>query len=133
MAGGVSGHLLDTSVLIAHDLDAAADLPASAAISVMSLGELQAGVLLARSDAVRRLRRRRLEAVRAAFAALVVDDAVADRYGAVLAAARAERRVGKATDLLIIATAAVHARTLFTLDVAQERLASSVGVAVGNG
>lgn len=128
----MSGHLLDTSVLIAHDLDAAADLPASAAISVMTLGELHVGVLLARNDVVRRLRRTRLEAVRSAFAALVVDDAVADRYGAVLAAARAERRTAKASDLLIIATAGVHGRTLFTLDVAQERLAVSVGIPVAN-
>jgi predicted nucleic acid-binding protein len=126
----VNGHLLDTSVLIAHDPAAAERLPATAAISVVTLGELHAGVLLARDEPVREGRRRRLAAVRAAFAALDVDEAVAERYGSVLATARAQGRAAKATDLLIIATAAVHARMLFTLDVAQARLAAAAGVPV---
>ncbi len=127
----MSGHLLDTSVLIAAAEDAGAmDLPATAAISVVSLGELRAGVLLARGAATADARAARLAAIRSAFVAIPVDDAVADAYGAVLAAARAARRLAKATDLLIIATAMVTERMLHTRDEAQAGLAGLVGVPV---
>jgi predicted nucleic acid-binding protein len=116
-------------VLIASDLDAAT-LPLSAAISVVSLGELRAGVHLAGVEAVRAMRSRRLEAVRAAFAALPVDERVADEYGRILALARRERRSAKASDLLIIATAMADARGLHTLDVAQASLARIAEVEV---
>jgi len=124
----VSGSLLDTSVLIAHDEAAALELPESAAISVITLGELRAGVLMADDESVAQVRRRRLAAVRAAFAALPVDQPVAERYGDVLAIARSQRRAAKATDLLIIATAAACSRELYTLDAAQARLAEAAGV-----
>ncbi len=124
----MSGSLLDTSVLIARDEAATLELPESAAISVITLGELRAGVLMAGHESVARDRRHRLAAVRAAFAPLPVDEPVAERYGDMLATARSQRRVVKATDLLIIATAAASARHLYTLDVAQGRLAAAVGV-----
>ena len=122
--------LLDTSVLIATDSMAAEELPATAAISVVTLGELHAGVLLARDARIRELRRARVEAVRGAFAPLPVDEAVAERYGELLALARSQGGAVKATDLLIIATAAVTERTLHTLDARQSALARAVGVAV---
>lgn len=124
----MSGSLLDTSVLIARDQAGALELPEVAAISVITLGELRAGVLIAGSERIAADRRRRLAAVRAAFAPIVVDDAVAERYGDVLAVARSRRRTVKATDLLIIATAAASDRELFTLDEAQARLAQAAGV-----
>jgi toxin FitB len=127
VAGDVSGGLLDTSVLIASDLGADS-LPPRAAISVVTLGELHAGVLLARTPRMGQLRRHRLEAVRGAFAALHVDETVAERYGEVLAVARKERRTVKATDLLIIATAAATSRTLYTGDASQAALAEAYGV-----
>lgn len=126
----MSGDLLDTSVLIARDEDGALDLPATAAISVVSLGELRAGVLLARGRAVERARAARLEAVRAVFLALPVDHQVADGYGTVLAAARGAGRTVKATDLLIVATALVTHRVLHTRDHAQAGVAELAGVAV---
>jgi predicted nucleic acid-binding protein len=126
----LSGSLLDTSVVIARDQAGALDLPEAAAISVITLGELRAGVLIARSERIAADRRRRLAAVRAAFAPIVVDDAVAERYGDLLAVARSRRRTVKATDLLIIATAAASDRELFTLDEAQARLAQAAGVPV---
>lgn len=128
MASRVSGSLLDTSVLIAHDETAALELPESAAISVVTLGELRAGVLMADHESVVQARSRRLAAVRAAFAPLPVDEPVAERYGDVLATARSQRRAVKATDLLIIATAAAFSRRLYTLDIAQARLAEDAGV-----
>jgi toxin FitB len=126
----VSGALLDTSIVIAPDADALGELPTSAAISVITVGELRAGVLLARDEGTRGARGERSDAVRAAFAPLPVDEAVAERYGDVLAVARSQRRVAKATDLVIIATAAVHDRTLHTRDERQAHLARAAGIAV---
>ena len=122
--------ILDTSVLIATDEQGDLELPETAAISVITLGELRAGVLRARDAQVRAARVRRLRAVRAAFAALPVDDEVADRYGEALAAARDRGRSAKATDLLIIATAAATGRTLYTLDQAQAGFARELRVPV---
>ena len=126
----MNGALLDTSILIASQV-AVDELPASAAISVVTLGELYAGVHFARTGRTRRLRQRRLDAIRAAFAPIPVDESVAERYGEVLAVARRERRAAKATDVLIIATAAAASRTLYTLDTAQAQLGRAAGVAVG--
>lgn len=124
----MSGGLLDTSILIAAD--AALELPAAAAISVVSLGELHAGVLLAQDKQIRALRQQRLDAVRASFAPLPVDEPIAERYGQLLALARSQKRTAKATDLLIIATAAAGNRTLYTLDSRQAELARIANVAV---
>jgi predicted nucleic acid-binding protein len=126
----VSGALLDTSVLIAFDEDAELDLPADAAISVITLGELRAGVVRARDGRTRAARQARLTAVRAAFAPLLVDESVAEHYGDALAHARDAGRGVKASDLLIVATASATGRALHTLDVAQGRLARELGIAV---
>ena len=125
----MSGALLDTSVVIASEL-AVDQLPTSAAISVVTLGELYAGVELARNEEAKRLRQARLVAVRAAFAPIHVDESVAERFGAVLAVARREGRAAKATDALIIATAATTSRSLHTFDQQQAALARAVGVTV---
>lgn len=124
---GVTDALIDTSVLIATDTRRELRLPDAAAISVITLGELRAGVELARDAAVRALRSRRLAAVRAAFLPIDVDAQVADAYGMVLAVARREGRTAKATDLLIIATARATGRVLYTLDERQAKLAESSG------
>jgi len=132
VAGGVAASrrsLLDTSVLIAG-ASGVASLPAAAAISVVSVGELHAGVLLARDEQSREARLARLEAVRRAFAALPVDEPVAEWYGEVLAVARRDGRTARATDLLIVATAGAHGRELVTLDGSQAALAAAAGVAV---
>jgi toxin FitB len=123
----VSAGLLDTSILIAPGGDDLAALPPTAAISIISLGELHAGVLLARDEGTRDNRRRRLEAIRAAFSPLVVDEPVAERYGEILALARQQGRTEKATDLLIVATALATGRMLFTRDVRQANLADAAG------
>jgi len=126
----LNGSLLDTSVLIAQDEAGTLELPEAAAISVITLGELRAGVVIARDERVADARRQRLAAVRAAFVPIVVDEAVAERYGDVLAVARSQRRSAKATDLLIVATAAAAGRELYTLDDAQARLAEAATVPV---
>lgn len=74
------------------------------------------------------MRQRRLNAVRDLFAPILVDEAVAEQYGDVLAVARAAGRSSTATDLLIIATAAATGRALLTLDEKQAAVAQAAGV-----
>ena len=100
------------------------------AISVVSIGELQAGVELAGTAEIRNARRLRLEMVEQAFVPIVVDEKVAIEYGRLLALARKARRVQKATDLLIAATAGVTGRTLWTRDEAQSSLAEQASISV---
>jgi toxin FitB len=119
--------LLDTSVLIAApDLKAA--LPDDLAISVISLGELQAGVELAPSAEEKRARSMRLKLTRESFDPIPVDEEIAGEYGRLLAMARQAGRIQKATDLLIAATAASTGRTLWTRDEAQASLAEEAKI-----
>lgn len=109
--------LLDTSVLIAGDV---APIPGVLAISAISLAELQFGVLIAKTAAVRAERLRRLSILQKHFDALPVDDAIAISYGrlaaAVVDAGRQPRR--RAMDLLIAATAHAHGARLYTRNIA---------------
>lgn len=130
MARPLTGALLDTSVLISPSSATGLPPSAQAAISVVSVGELHAGVRLARDPGARTLRQARLRAIRGAYAALAVDDTVAERYGDALEAARAAGRTTKATDLLILATAWAAGRTLYTLDHRQAALGRALGLAV---
>jgi predicted nucleic acid-binding protein len=105
--------ILDTSVLVADDVDV---LPGLLGISAVSLAELHFGVLVAKTADARAVRLSRLTRVQQRFDALPVDEAVADSYG-ILAArvTRAGRRPGgRALDLLIAATAHAHGARLFT-------------------
>lgn len=121
--------LLDTSLVI-PDAGRADTTQGVLAISVVTLGELTGGVLLAPTETERTARAGRLKRIRDTFEALPVDQSVAEAYGAVFARARRERRIVTAIDLLIIATAAATHRTLETADGAQARLAESHGVPV---
>lgn len=124
----MSGALLDTSVVIGGLEPLQMELPVTMAISVITLGELRAGVRLADDPAARAARQTRLNAVRDAFEPIPVDEVVAEHYGDILAAARSAGRSSKATDLLIIATAAATGRVLHTLDKRQAALAQVAGV-----
>jgi predicted nucleic acid-binding protein len=122
--------LLDTSVVIASADELTVESGDTTAISVLTIGELRAGVSLATEPHVRALRQARLAAIREAFEPLPVDETTAHHYGELLALARSQRRSSKATDLLIIATASATGRTLVTFDDAQASLARIAGVAV---
>jgi toxin FitB len=124
------GALLDTSVVIGGSDSLQIELPETMAISVITLGELRAGVRLAKDPTERAARQTRFNAVRDAFEPIPVDEAVAGHYGDILAAARSAERNSKATDLLIIATAAATGRVLHTLDGRQAALAQVAGVAL---
>jgi predicted nucleic acid-binding protein len=106
--------LADTSVLIAPP---PGDDDEPLVISVISLGELHAGVELADDDATRTARLRRLTAILGAVPVLPVDSAVAARYGELRRAAGR----GPTNDLWIAATALAHDLTLLTHD---DRLAT---------
>jgi toxin FitB len=125
----VSRALVDTSLVIAA-ADGDAVVPSEAAISVITLGELHAGVLRA-SDAVEREERlTRLQLIRSSFDPIPIDEGVAEQYGRALAVARDEGRVQKATDLLIIGTAAATDHMLYTRDIGQAKLARRLGLVV---
>lgn len=125
----MSRALLDTSVVIAAS-DDDAELPPTAAISVVTFGELHAGVHRARNAALKAERVKRLGDLRAAFLPLPVDEDVAEHYGRALARARDERRSEKVADLLIVATAAATRRELHTHDQRQAKLARRMGLVV---
>lgn len=105
--------ILDTSVVIAHEV---APLPGLLAISAVTLAELHFGVLVATTPGARAERLRRLSVLQQHFDALPVDDAVAVSYGrlaaAVVDAGRQPRR--RVMNLLIAATAHAHGATLYT-------------------
>lgn len=103
--------LADTSVVIAPPAgDDDDDKPI--AISVITLGELHAGVELARDDSTRSARLARLAAVASTVPVLPIDSAIAARYGELR---RTSGRVGS-NDLWIAATALAHGLILVTRD-----------------
>lgn len=109
--------LVDTSVLIATTSIRDEQDTANWAISAVSLGELEAGVLLALDAETRAARLRRLSAVLAEAPVIPIDQYVAVRYGEL----RAVSGRGPTNDLWIAATALSHDLLLITAD---ERLAS---------
>ena|SRR5688572_11980189 len=108
--------LLDTSVLVDHDIVDVERLPDESAISAITLAELAAGPH-ATSDALERARRQdRLQWAAHTWDAIAFDDAAARSYARVFAAIRARGRTGRArlADLLIASTAAANALPLYT-------------------
>ncbi len=105
--------VLDTSVVIASDVS---PLDGDLAVSTATLAELHLGVLVARDDAGRAERLRRLALVERLFDPLAVDEAVARSYGQLAAAAAQVGRQPRARvmDLLIAATAHTHGARLYT-------------------
>lgn len=110
--------LVDTSVLVGDDDVRGLQIDAGWAVSVVTVGELDAGVLLAADPAVRAARLRRLTAVLAVAPVLDVDRAVAARFGEL----RAATGRSATNDLWIAATALAHDLTLVTADQRQGSL-----------
>src|ERR1700690_4334852 len=81
--------LLDTSMLLGPDPGL---IEGEIAISAVSLAELHFGVLVARSDATRAERLRRLAVIERPFDALPVDEVVAREFGRLAAAVVAAGR-----------------------------------------
>jgi predicted nucleic acid-binding protein len=109
--------VLDTSILIA---EAPGRIDGDIAISVISIAELQFGVLVAPDEDRRAHRLARLSAILRNFEPLPVDAAVASSYGELAAAThRAGRKsTARSLDLMIAATAHAHGARLVTANVA---------------
>jgi toxin FitB len=109
----MSRGILDTSVLLAEGIT---PIPGELAISVVSIAELQFGVLVAKSPEIQATRLARLGTIQRRFDPLPVDDAVADSYSRLAAAVvRAGRQPrARTVDLLIAATAHAHNAAIYT-------------------
>ncbi len=111
--------MLDTSVFIAGEQGRrlAVDLlPDEAAVSVVSLAELELGVQMAESEAIRAGRLRTLSAVQTTYVALPIDEPVASAFAELVAAARRAGRRPKVQDAWIAATARAHAVAVYSQD-----------------
>jgi predicted nucleic acid-binding protein len=108
--------LLDTSVIIDHDLIDPALLPDETAISAISLAELTAGPHATEDRAERARRQDRLQWASSTWDPIPFDADAARIYGRMFAAARAAGRSSRSrlADLLIASTAAAHSLPLYT-------------------
>jgi len=117
--------LLDTSVFIARESGrAVANLPQRVALSVITIGELQLGVLNA-DDAVTRSRRADTLALARAADPIPLSEAVMVSWARLVADCRAAgvHREVKLTDALIAATAIEHGLPVVTQDADFDRIA----------
>ena len=118
--------LLDTSVFIARESGRAlGELPDRVAISVVTLGELELGVLAAVADEARARRADTLALARTADP-IPITEAVMSAWARLVADARAAgvSRLVRLTDALIAATAVVHGLPVVTQDDDFERIAA---------
>jgi predicted nucleic acid-binding protein len=111
--------LLDTSVLIAPPSALEGD---SVAVSVLSLAELERGVLIAAAAAERGRRLDLLDRVRRTFQALPFDEPAAHEYAILAATAREAGRREYVIDMQIAATARANGLALATRDRRQAEL-----------
>jgi predicted nucleic acid-binding protein len=108
--------VLDTSVVIDHDVIDPALLPDESAISAVTLAELAAGPHATENKDERARRQDRLQWATATWEPLPFDAESARMYGRMFAAARASGRSSRArlADLLIASTAAANGLPLYT-------------------
>lgn len=86
------------------------------AVSVMTVTELQLGVLVAADPLVQTQRMATLQGLLGECEALPIDEAVAGIFAALVAQGRAANRKPKVIDALIAATAMAHRIPLYTQD-----------------
>ena len=111
--------LLDTSVFIAEEQgrELATDrLPDEAAVSVVTLAELELGVHMATTDEIRARRMRTVGAVRSTYLALPVTEDVASAFAEIVATARRDGRRPTVQDAWIAATARAHDVAVYSQD-----------------
>jgi predicted nucleic acid-binding protein len=108
--------VLDTSVVIDHDLIAAEQLPDESAITSVTLAELAAGPHATENPDERARRQDRLQWATATWDPLPFDEESARMYGRVFAATRTAGQSSRArlADLLIASTAAANGLPLYT-------------------
>jgi predicted nucleic acid-binding protein len=101
-------------------------IPEEAAISVVTIAELELGVHMAPSDEVRGQRLRTLQAVRTTYVAIAIDEAAASAFAELVATARRTGRRPRVQDTWIAATAMAHGVPVYTQDGDFEGLAVEV-------
>lgn len=108
--------LLDTSVVVDHDLVDPALLPDESAIAAMTLAELAAGPHATKDEQERARRQDRLQWAAATWDPIAFGAEAARAYARVFAATRAPGRSSRTrlADLLIASTAAANGLPLYT-------------------
>jgi predicted nucleic acid-binding protein len=120
------GAVLDTSIFIAREQGRglARPLPEQVSVSVVTLAELELGVLMAQDPDTRSQRLATLTQVREQTAGLPADDRVASAYARLAAAELAAGRKPRVHDAWIAATALVHGAEVWTQDADFTRFAA---------
>ena len=110
--------VLDTSVFIAVEQgrDLSRSLPDQVGVSVVTLAELELGVLMARDADVRALRLTTLLRVREQASGLPIDERVSSAYARLAAGELSAGRRPRVNDTWIAATAVVHGAEVWTQD-----------------
>lgn len=108
--------LLDTSVVIDHDVIDSALLPDESAIAAVTLAELAAGPHATEDKDERARRQDRLQWATSTWDPLPFDGDAARMYGRMFAAARAAGQTSRSrlADLLIASTAAANGLPVYT-------------------
>jgi predicted nucleic acid-binding protein len=114
----VSTAILDTSVFVAVEQERplARPLPEQVGVSVVTLAELELGVLMARDADVRATRLATLTGVREQAAGVPIDDRVSSAYARLAARELCAGRKPRVNDTWIAATAYVHGAAVWTQD-----------------
>lgn len=114
----MSRALLDTSVFVAEEQGRplARPLPDEVAVSVVTLAELETGVLMAKDDDSRATRMQTLLSVRERAAGIPADQRVASAYARLASAALKNGKKPRVQDTWIAATAIVHDAEVWTQD-----------------
>ena len=110
--------ILDTSVFVAIEQNRplSQPLPDQVGVSVVTLAELELGVLMARDGESRATRLATLTRVREQTAGLPADDRVASAYARLAAAELQAGRKPRVHDTWIAATALTHGAEVWTQD-----------------
>ena len=110
--------VLDTSVFIAVEQGRglSRSLPDQVGVSVVTLAELELGVLMARDADVRALRLTTLLRVREQASGLPIDERVSSAYARLAAGELSAGRRPRVNDTWIAATAVVHGAEVWTQD-----------------
>jgi len=114
----MSRALLDTSVFVAEEQrrPLARSLPDEVAVSVVTLAELETGVLMAKDDDSRASRMQTLLSVRERAAGIPADQRVASAYARLASAALKSGKKPRVQDTWLAATALVHDVEVWTQD-----------------
>jgi predicted nucleic acid-binding protein len=126
----VNRAILDTSVLIAREQGRPLErpLPDDVAISVVSIAELEVGVLMARDAQTRGQRLRTLTDIRSLSAALPIDERTASAYAQLAASVLTEGRKPRIHDTWIAATALANDAEVWTQDADFSDFAQAIDV-----